>query len=68
MQRRSNESGGEQYYSPRRCAEITGMSEAYWRKQLRLKSIPHIKIGRRAVRIPSLALHEWLEAHAVEGQ
>ena len=53
-----------EYLSVNQVAEVTGMSEGYWWKQLRLRAIPHIKLGS-AVRIRKSALTEWLAAREV---
>jgi excisionase family DNA binding protein len=42
-------------------AKYTRMSLAFWRKQLWLRSIPAIKIGR-AVRLDAEAVRSFLEA------
>jgi excisionase family DNA binding protein len=47
-------------------AALTRMSEAFWWKQLRLRKIPHVKLGA-AVRIRRATLTEWMASREVGG-
>ena len=50
-----------EFLSVPQAAEVTNMSIGFWWKQVRLRKIPHVKIGS-AVRIRKSALAEWLAA------
>jgi excisionase family DNA binding protein len=48
-----------EYLAIPQVAELTGMSEAFWWKQIRLKLIPYIKLGA-SVRIRKSSLESYL--------
>lgn len=47
----------------RQCGEITGTSESFWRREIRLRRIRAYRIGD-LVRISEDDLREWLAARA----
>jgi excisionase family DNA binding protein len=53
-----------EYLAIPQIAELTGMSEAFWWKQIRLKNIPYTKFGS-SVRIRRSSLESWLLAREV---
>ena len=53
-----------EYLSVTQVADVTGMSQAYWWKQLRQRAIPYTKLGS-AVRIRKSVLTEWLATREV---
>ena len=53
-----------EFLSVPQTADTTNMSVGFWWKQIRLRQIPHVKIGS-AVRIRKTALLDWLASREV---
>ena len=53
-----------EYLAIPQVAELTGMSEAFWWKQIRLKRIPYTKLGA-SVRIRKSSLENYLSIREV---
>jgi len=48
------------------AARYIGMSVAFLRKAVRLRSVPHTRVGTKALRFDREALDAWLAAQACE--
>jgi excisionase family DNA binding protein len=52
------------YLTCKQTADLTGYSEAYWRKKIWLREIETVRLGR-SVRIPLAAIEALLAANTV---
>ena len=50
------------------AARHIGMSVAFLRKAVRLRSVPHTRVGTKALRFNREALDGWLSANACGGE
>ena len=50
------------------AAVYTGMSVAFFRKAVRLRSVPHTRVGTKALRFDREALDAWLLASGCGGE
>jgi excisionase family DNA binding protein len=51
----------------RQAADYIGMSVGFLRKGVRLKAVPHTRIGTKALRFNRAALDSWLAANGCVG-
>jgi len=50
------------------AAKYLSMSVAYLRKQVRLRAVPFLRVGGKAIRFRRIDLDHWLEASSVGGE
>jgi excisionase family DNA binding protein len=50
------------------AARYIGMSTAFLRKSVRLRSVPHTRVGTKALRFDREALEMWLQQNACGGE
>jgi excisionase family DNA binding protein len=50
------------------AARHIGMSVGFLRKAVRLRSVPHTRVGSKALRFDHEALDRWLEASGCDGE
>jgi len=50
------------------AADYIGMSVGFLRKAVRLRSVPHTRVGTKALRFDRDALDEWLAAQGCGGE
>jgi excisionase family DNA binding protein len=61
---RCNEVG---WWNIRDAARYLGMSVAFLRKQVRLRSVPFVRAGSKALRFRKADLDAWLQQNACSG-
>lgn len=50
------------------AARFLGVKERTLRDWLAFRRLPRVKLGRRAVRVPLSALHDFVEAHTIRAR
>ena len=57
----------KQWLTIREAADYIGMSVAFLRKAVRLRSVPYSRIGTKALRFNRVALDVWLRQNSCSG-
>ena len=52
----------------REAAAYVGMSVAFLRKAVRQRSVPHARVGTKALRFDRVALDEWILSDSTGGE
>jgi excisionase family DNA binding protein len=64
MQNPFNERADRKWLTIREAATYIGMSVGFLRKAVRLRTVPHTRIGSKALRFDRDALDQWLAAQS----